>query len=438
MASVVEWKQKLKWKREKSLKARDEEKTVDAPAPASDLQSPPPSKTVHPQPPARYVPLIDKSLGGGLGELYRLLTKKYVQRDQEIMAVLAGIISGEPVALFGEVGVAKTAICEDIARSIRGKFFFYQLCKFTVPDEILGGIDIPRLRNEGVYARRTKNKYPEADIAFFDDFGKASSAILNTFLDAMLNQRFLNGDEYRDLPTLCLLLSSNEVPADDDLRAFYDRVTIRRFVKPVTTELWEDLIKVADFNGRNVPPQTLTIPQILELRKEAMRRAAFYRDSTELRRKYVKCLLALDEKRIFVSDRKKHKVLKVAGAISTIYFEPQPSLDSLADAMRLCAVQDEKDLATVERVLIAERMTESGEMLQRVTTAWEEFDRLLEGYERGRTENLRAMGEVAAYLQGLIRQLEDERNVRMRPYADRCREAISRYRELGGAASQGL
>ena len=169
------------------------------------------------------------------------LTDLFVGRDFEIDAIIVSLISGEPSILVGPPGTAKTAMVEALAKLVDARYFYYLLTRFTEPDELLGPLDIRALR-EGVYTRVTAGRLPEAEIAFLDEVFKASSAIRNALLDIILHRRFLNDGAYTKLPLLTLYTASNEVSADAEDQAFYDRLTIRCFIKYVEAPLWEELL----------------------------------------------------------------------------------------------------------------------------------------------------------------------------------------------------
>ncbi|RUM35124.1 MAG: AAA family ATPase, partial [Archaeoglobus sp.] len=177
-----------------------------------------------------------------LAELKLKLADLFVQREAEITAVLSGLISGEPTILIGEAGTAKTILIEKMAELIDAKYFYYLLTRFTEPDEVLGPLDINALR-DGKYVRRTDGRLPEAEIVFLDEIFKASSAIRNILLDIILNRRFRNNGGYSKLPMLTMYTASNEVSSDAEDAAFYDRLTVRCFVKSVSEDAWSELVE---------------------------------------------------------------------------------------------------------------------------------------------------------------------------------------------------
>jgi MoxR-like ATPase len=367
---------------------------------------------------------IPKPLFDSIVEARNFLVKKYVQRDEEATAILTAIISGEPCVLIGEVGTAKTIMSEDSAKLINGKFFFKQLHRYTTIDEVLGAIDIPTYKDKGILRRNVENFFPDSNIALFDDFDKAGSALLNVFLDAILYRRLLNGSEKVTLPTLTILLSANEVPSDDELRAFWDRLTIRKFVRPVPRDQWHNLMKAIHFDGNGETKPMLSVDVVLTLRKEAIERAKWYQNNDKMLDKIEMVYGDLLDERIFISDRKKGKILLVAGAVSTLFAEELPTLDSLADAIRFCSPHDESDLEKVERILSKREMSEFIEPIRKLQAVSDELENWWKDYEKNPTKE--QMGKIeAVFNQGskvLIELTPEQRaNPRLRPFVSRLR-----------------
>ncbi|RLC33673.1 AAA family ATPase, partial [Candidatus Shapirobacteria bacterium] len=306
--------------------------------------------------------IIDKVLA-----LRKSLTASFVQKDAEVSAVLAGLFSGEPVFLCGTPGTAKTAIIERVAKSINANYFYYLLTKFTEPEEILGPIDVIALR-QGQYKRITEYRLPWAHIAFLDEIFKASSAIRNILLDIILNKRFMNGNGYVKLDLLGFYTASNEISTDSEDQAFYDRLTIRCFVRNVGMDVWNELIDAGiSLENNNIEP-ILTTKEVKELQKIVNIRFQNIRGNQKLKNKYISALSALKNNGIEISDRRKIKVLRVAAALSVVFMDADITLDSLADALRFTAVHTEEDIATVEKVIIQEKLSSFAVQMQKLQT----------------------------------------------------------------------
>jgi MoxR-like ATPase len=303
----------------------------------------------------------------------------FVGRENEIVALMTGLISGEPVILVGEPGTAKTALVETLSKLINARYFYYLLTRFTEPDELLGPLDINALR-EGRYVRITKNRLPEAEIVFLDEIFKASSAVRNILLDIILNRRIMNGGEYHKLPMLALYTASNEISTDEEDQAFYDRLVIRAFVKYVDSTLWDELL----VKGVQLPLMQVQLKPIADanyvraLQQAVIVRTQWLVQQEEYRKKYIETLSILRNKGIELSDRRKIKALYVASAISMIYGEDFPSLDSLADALRFTAVHDEDDVRKVEEAIMEAKLMVSVEHAKMIMTIVSEIRNMID------------------------------------------------------------
>ncbi len=312
-----------------------------------------------------------------LNELRARLSDMFVGREQEIDAVIASLISGEPAILVGPPGTAKTALVEALARLVNARYFYYLLTRFTEPDELLGPLDIRAMR-EGRYARVTAGRLPEAEIAFLDEIFKAGSAIRNTLLDIILYRRFLNDGAYVRLPLITLYTASNEVSTDAEDQAFYDRLTIRCFVKYVEPALWEELLvkgtrlatEPADLNP------VMTADQVRGYKEAVDRRATEILADPDLRAKIVSALAELKSKGLELSDRRKVKLVIVAAAYSILNTEQRPTVNSVADALEVVAVHSEDDRRKVEETIIALKLRTVDVM--RIAALKEELKRVYE------------------------------------------------------------
>jgi MoxR-like ATPase len=285
------------------------------------------------------------------------LSEMFVGREAEIDAAIVALISGEPAILVGPPGTAKTAMVEALAKLTNAKYFYYLLTRFTEPDELLGPLDIRALR-EGVYARVTTGRLPEAEIAFLDEVFKASSAIRNTLLDIILHRRFLNNGAYAKLPLLTLYTASNEVSSDAEDQAFYDRLTIRCFVKNIEQVLWEELlVKGVKLAVEPADPEpVMTVEQAREYKASVNERAKEMLGNTDLRSKIVAALAELKSRGVELSDRRKVKLVLVAAAYSILNAEQKPTVNSVADALEVVAVHSEDDKRKVEEAVMAQKL----------------------------------------------------------------------------------
>lgn len=293
----------------------------------------------------------------GIGNLLHLahrfveeLSKPFVGRDEEAKAIALSIISGEHIVLVGEPGTAKSAMARRAAELINARFFKYLLTKFTEPDELFGPLDINALK-KGVYVRITRNKLPEAEIAFIDEIFNANSAILNMFLTIM-NERILY-DGYNEIkvPLWTMIAASNRVPDEPELQALYDRFLYRHFIKPVSEDKWMALLD-AIWNieaGLYVKAEPiLSIDHIRHLNK-----LLFEVDLSKIKEKLVKLYAILEDHGIHITDRRKGKALKAIAASALLNERMIATEDDLL-VLKIIAPRDREEFEQVTAILMDE------------------------------------------------------------------------------------
>jgi len=376
----------------------------------------------------RLMQYLEIMLEDKLNELKLRLAETFVQREAEITAILSGLLANEPVILVGEVGTAKTALIESLAKMINARYFYYLLTRFTEPDELLGTLDINALR-EGRYVRRTEGKLPQAEIVFLDEIFKASSAIRNILLDIILNKRIFSDGTYIQLPMLALYTASNEVSTDAEDMAFYDRLTVRSFVKSVSEDAWDELIEKGILLDEKIdPPVILNVDDIKALQRIVNERFRNITRNNSLIRKYIEALATLKQRGIKISDRRKIKVLKIASAISYIYGEKDVSLDSLAEALKFTAIHDEDELKKVEQVILELGLSSFYQHVQKLQIVTSELQNAISATTSGGVEELKMLSTI--YKKALTVMSELPENPRLIPYMKQLKSAVYRARDL--------
>lgn len=230
------------------------------------------------------------------------------ERESLVDGVLTALLAKEPLFVLGPPGTAKTLSCEALCAAIGGNYFSWAMNKFTTPEELFGPLSIQGLQSDK-YIRITTDKLPECHIAFLDEGFKASSAILNTLLGVTNERVFYNNGRIK-IPLQTIFVASNEIPQGDELSALYDRMVLRYVVEGIKDEdNMRDLISQggASFNLPHLSLQDLEVAQIdvlkLQMASDAIEKMI------ELRR-------AVNEKGIYVSDRKWMQAVRVVKAFS--------------------------------------------------------------------------------------------------------------------------
>ncbi len=239
------------------------------------------------------------------------LEAPFVGRHEEAVVITLSLICGEHAVLIGEPGTAKSAMVRRAANLLNAKFFKYLLTKYTEPSELFGPLDIKALRR-GVYARVTRNKLPEAEIAFLDEIFNASSAILNTLLSLMMERVIYDGYVELRTPLWSLFGASNRVPDEPELEALYDRFLLRTYVKPLDQDYWADLLEASWRIEIGAVEEAKPIVTMEDLK--AMNNVALKINLENVKSSLLKLLLVLEEKGLHVTDRRKGKILKVVAA----------------------------------------------------------------------------------------------------------------------------
>jgi MoxR-like ATPase len=239
------------------------------------------------------------------------LERPFIGRDEEALVMTLALMTSEHVVLVGEPGTAKSALARRAADLLRARFFKYLLTRYTEPDELLGSLDIFAFK-EGKYVRITRNKLPEAEIAFLDEIFNASSAILNTLL-TLLNERVIyDGYNEVSVPLWTLISASNNIPEEQEYQALYDRFLLRHFVKPVSEDKWLQLLDASwriEVEGYRAPQPVLTIDDLKVLNSIVLRV-----DVSKLKRTLVKLYAIFEDQGVHLTDRRKGKALKIIAA----------------------------------------------------------------------------------------------------------------------------
>lgn len=185
-----------------------------------------------------------------------------VEREVLVELVALAAVAREHLLVVGPPGTAKSEAVRRAARAFSASYFEYLLGRFTEPSEIVGPVDLRKLR-EGRVEVETSGMLPEAEIAFLDEVFLGSTAILNTLLGILNERTFRRGHTSIRVPLRVCVAAANSVPADEALAAFADRFLVRAFVEPVPDPLLETLLENADTLLRDdAPRRTASLAQL--------------------------------------------------------------------------------------------------------------------------------------------------------------------------------
>jgi len=188
-------------------------------------------------------------LQGELSEKIRQATKMLeeglVERDSQVRLLLLAAFCSEHLLLLGPPGTAKSEIGRRLSAFTKGQYFERLLTRFSVPEELFGPLSMIGLEKD-MYVRKIDGYLPTAQVAFVDEIFKANSAILNSLLTILNERLFDNGSERIEVPLLCLVGASNELPESEELDALYDRFLLRSSVEQVSSTALGDLLKLSE------------------------------------------------------------------------------------------------------------------------------------------------------------------------------------------------
>lgn len=204
------------------------------------------------------------------GQLRRELNKIFLERSGVIDGVLAVLLTGGNVVLFGPPGCAKSWMLQELCQAIEGAQFFDRLLQPTItPDELLGQPSLRALQQQDDLIRNTKRRLPEAHIAFLDEVFRGNATSLNALL-RLMNERVFENPEPQRVPLLFVCGAANHVPDDGDLDAFVDRFVYRpwlRYVRNMSSK--RELINRARHNSKPSVSARLTLDEIKAMQLQA-------------------------------------------------------------------------------------------------------------------------------------------------------------------------
>lgn len=185
-----------------------------------------------------------EALRGRINRFRTSLGRFFVKKQELIDLMCVAAIAEEPLLLVGPPGTAKSDLVLKFKEAIgldEDDYFEYMLTRFTEPSEIIGPIDIGRLR-EGNYVRRVQGKLPTARLAFLDEIFKSNSAILNILLTIVNERKFYQDGVPVPVRLRVLFAATNEVPEQTELAALKDRFCLKAESRSVQDNHFTELI----------------------------------------------------------------------------------------------------------------------------------------------------------------------------------------------------
>jgi MoxR-like ATPase len=293
-----------------------------------------------------------ESLRTRLNRFRTSLGRFFVKKQDLIDLMLVAAVAQEPLLLVGPPGTAKSDLVlkfKDAIGLADEDYFEYMLTRFTEPSEIVGPIDIGKLR-EGRYVRREQGKLPTARLAFLDEIFKSNSAILNILLTIINERKFYQDGQPQPVRLRVLFAATNEIPEQSELAALKDRFCLKAESRSVQenhfTELVDAGIQGEVYKNLNQKPwmeDHATLEDILKASRyltflfgrrhragreeQSDRQVYFPAEVFDEFQRLVKTLVREDK--IFISDRKLVKLYKLFRVRSWLFTGGTVSRDDL-------------------------------------------------------------------------------------------------------------
>ncbi|MCS7106659.1 MAG: MoxR family ATPase [Acidilobaceae archaeon] len=341
------------------------------------------------------------------------LETPFVGRHEEALVIVLALLSGEHAVLVGEPGTAKSALVRRAAALLKARFFKYLLTRYTEPSELFGPLDIRALK-AGTYARVTKGKLSEAEIAFLDEIFNASSAVLNSLLSILMERVVYDGYTEIRAPLWSLFGSSNRVPDEPELEALYDRFLLRAYVKPLDQDYWDSLLTAAwklEVGEVGEATPVLTMKELEELHKEVLRV-----NVNAVKSQLIKLLLTLEGKGLHVSDRRKGKILKVIAAHALLNGRKVATEDDLI-VLKYTVPKALEDFEKINVILMEELKTrervirELNELKASVKLAATKIQNTAP-YDPRLTEYYRSLNAAKNKISNLVKDFDNDEEIR--------------------------
>lgn len=154
----------------------------------------------------------------------------FIERDDAVDALGTCLCAGEHLMMLGKPGLAKSAIAHWMSTALSVNYYWIVLNPDSMREDLVGPISMKAL-NEDRWDRKW-SAMALADVAMFDEVGKASNQVVNMLLNAFEERKFPTPDGDKLLPLHVAIGASNET-LDGDAAAMWDRFTVRLVVQPI-------------------------------------------------------------------------------------------------------------------------------------------------------------------------------------------------------------
>lgn len=153
------------------------------------------------------------------------LDTRLVGRRTHCHLTMVALASRTHLLMHGEPGTGKTMSVEALLDFLPDvSIFKTQAYKASTPEQFLGPISYKAMEQDR-YERITAGRFADCHIAAIDELPRAPRAMLPAFQGGMVERTFDNGSGPMPIPLMTFLGTSNHIPDDSELEAFFDRLT---------------------------------------------------------------------------------------------------------------------------------------------------------------------------------------------------------------------
>ncbi|MBW6487518.1 AAA family ATPase [Sulfurimonas sp.] len=197
------------------------------------------------------------------------MNNKLIEREHIVPMILLTLYSQQHMLLLGPPGVGKTYAIELIKHFVEEvKYFEYLITPTTTIEELFG---TKITESDGSVTYNIEQSMLDSHIVFNDEIFKGPSQLLNSQLGITHSSRsfFQRGRGKLRSPMLSMFAASNELPDNDAVDAFDDRLLFRFWVNEISdSENFKRFAK-REFDRTQDFSASMTIEEIKAIRVNA-------------------------------------------------------------------------------------------------------------------------------------------------------------------------